>query len=452
VKVTLERLPESRVQLDIEVDEERLERSLDSAYKRVAQKARIPGFRPGKAPRRIVEQMIGREGLIREALDRLVPDAYNEAIEAEAVEAVDQPDLEIVELDPVRFKATVPVRPTVDLGDYAAVRVEAQPIEVTAEMVQEQIDQIRRRFATQVPVDRAVQWADIVLGDVKGTIEEEDFVSDDDAEFSLREGQVLLLPGLAEAFLGMTADETKAIDIPVPDDFHVERFKGKTANFTLTVKAVKEEQLPDADDELAAQVNEEEFDSLEKLRARIEDDLREHAQRAEDARVQQEALDAMVEGATLEFPRVFVEREIDHMIQEALGNDRDRYLESLRRMGQSEAQLRSEFEEAATRRVQRSVVMTHVAEAEGIEVTPEEVDLRLDELVAPAGDESGRLRELFATPDGVASIRRNLLTERTLTRIREIAAAPAVKKPRRKAAAKTEAAAEAVESEDEVKA
>ncbi len=435
MKVTLERLPESRVQLDIEVDEERLERSLNSAYKRLAQKARIPGFRPGKAPRRVVEQMVGREGLIREALDKLVPDVYNEAIESEAVNAVDQPDLEIVELDPVRFKATVAVRPEIDLGDYLSVRVKPNKVKVTPEMVDEQVDAIRRRFATQVPVDRVIQWDDVVIADVKGTVEGEDFVHDEAAEFVLKEDQVLLLDGLAEAFLGMRSGEEKTIELPIPDDFQVQKFQGKTASFTLAITDVKEEQLPDADDDLAAQVNDEEFETFAKLRERIEADLLENEQRVEDGRIQQEALDQMVELAALEYPRVFVEREVDHLVQESVGNNREGYLDYLRRMGQSEAEFRAGFEEAAVKRVQRSLVMSELADKEGIEVAMADVDARLDELVAPAGEESARLRELFATPEGVSSIERNLLTEKTLARIREIATAPAAKKRAAKAKA-----------------
>lgn len=423
MKVTLERLPESRVLLDIEVDQDRLERSLDSAYKRVAKRARIPGFRPGKAPRRIVEQMIGREGLIREALDNLVPDAYNDAIEAESVEAVDQPELEIVELEPVRFKATVAVRPTVELGDYTSVRVEAEPVEVTREMVDEQVDMLRRRFAIHAPVERPAAWNDIVTADVAATVEEEEFLQDEDAEVTLREDQVLFVPGLAQAFIGMSAGEEKSLDLDLPDDFQVARFQGKTASFTLKVKDVKEEQLPDADDELAAQVNEEEFKTFDDLRKRIEDDLRDSLQRQEDARVQQEALDRMVEIASLEYPRVFVEREVDDLVREAVGNDRQQYLTYLSRLGKTEEDFRREFEETAVKRVERSLVMTNVADAEGLTATPEEVNARLDELVAPAGDESARLRELFGTPEGISSIQRNLLTEKTLARIREIALA-----------------------------
>ncbi len=394
MKVTLERLPESRVQLDIEVDEERLERSLNSAYKRLAQKARIPGFRPGKAPRRVVEQMVGREGLIREALDKLVPDVYNEAIESESVNAVDQPDLEIVELDPVRFKATVAVRPEIDLGDYQSVRVKPNEVKVTPEMIDEQVDAIRHRFSTQVPVDREVRWDDVVIANVKGTVEGEDFVHDEAAEFVLKEEQTLLLDGLAEAFLGMRSGEEKTIELPIPDDFQVQKFQGKTASFTLSVTDVKEEQLPEADDDLAAQVNEEEFETIAKLRERIEADLLENEQRVEDGRIQQEALDQMVELATLEYPRVFVEREIDHLVEESVGNNREGYVDYLRRMGQSEAEFRTGFEEAAVKRVQRSLVMSELADKEAIEVAMADVDARLDELVAPAGEESGPIARI----------------------------------------------------------
>jgi trigger factor len=216
VKVTLERLPESRVQLQIEIDEDRLERSLDSAYKRIAQKNRFPGFRPGKAPRAIVERAVGRSGLIREALDKLVPDAYNEAIETEDVDAIGQPELEIDQLEPVKFTAIVPVRPKVTLNDYREIRVEREAVDVTPEMVDEQIELLRRRHATHAPVERAVQWGDILIADVKGEAEGDQFLEDENAEFPLREGQVLFLEGLAEAFVGMAKDETKEITLSMP--------------------------------------------------------------------------------------------------------------------------------------------------------------------------------------------------------------------------------------------
>ncbi len=431
MKVTLERLPESRVLLDIEVDDERLEKSLDVAYKRVANRARIPGFRPGKAPRRIVERMIGREGLIREALDQLVPDVYNEVLESEDVDAVDQPDLEIVEIDPVRFKATVPVRHKAELGDYKSIRVERDSTEVTDEMIEEQVEMLRRRFATQVPVERPVQWDDHLIGDVVSTIDDEPFVEDTDAEFALREGTVLLLPGLAEAFIGMTAGEEKSVELEIPDDFQVERFRGKIASFTLTVKDVKEEELPEVNDDFAQEVNEGEFPTIEALRERIRNDIGEQLNQAADAKLQSEAVDKMVEIATLEYPRVYVDREIDAMIRDSVGNNRDAYLEHLGRLGQSEEEYRASMEEAAQLRVKRSLVLSNIAEVEGLAVSEDDVDAELDRIVAPAGDEADKLRELFNNDEGRATIRRNVLSDRTLSRIKELVAgdAPAAAKP-----------------------
>lgn len=430
MKVTLERLPESRVQLDIEIDADRLERSLDSAYKRIAAKSRFPGFRPGKAPRAVVERAVGRQGLIREAIDRLVPDAYNEAIEAEKVDAIGQPELEIQEFEPlVRFSATVPVRPTIDLGDYKAIRVELPAPEVTPEMLEEQILLLRRRNATQVPVDRPAQWDDIVTGDVSGTADDEVFVQDEAAEFPLREGQTLFVPGLNEAFLGMSIDEEKTVEIAIPEDFRLERLQGKTATFTLKITELKEEQLPEPDDEFANQVNAEEFPTFEALAERIKGDLLKSLQDQADATLRNEAIDKLVEGATLEYPKVLVDREIDHLVRESMGNDQAQYRNYLQRLGRTEEEYRETLRDAADLRVRRSLVLSQLAETEDLEATDEEVEEELDKLVAPMGDDAARFRQMFATEEGVSTIRRNLLSRKTLDRLAAIASGELQEEP-----------------------
>lgn len=430
VKVTLERLPESRVQLQIEIDEERLEKSLDSAYKRIAQKNRFPGFRPGKAPRPIVERAVGREGLIREALDRLVPDAYNEAIETEDVDAIGQPELAIDQFEPVKFTAIVPVRPSVELNDYRAIRVEREPAEVTPEMVQEQLTLLQRRHATHVPVERPVQWDDVLIADVNGEIDGDQFLQDDNAEFPLREGQVLFLEGLADAFVGMTKGETKEFTLPVPEDFRVERLQGKDAAFTLHIREVKEEKLPELDDEFAAMINAEEFENFEALRARIESDLQKSLEQDASTKQRNEAVDKLVEVATLEYPKLLVEHEIDHLIGEATGNDRAQYQSYLRTVGRSEAEFRETWREAAELRVRRSLVLQRLQETEGLDVSVEEVNEELDSLVAPMGDDGERFRQMFASEEGVATIRRNLLSRKTLDRLAAIASGELEEEPK----------------------
>lgn len=448
MKVTLERLPESRIQLDIEVEPERLERSLDAAYKRVAARTRIPGFRPGKAPRNVVERMVGREGLIREALDKLVPDIYNEAIEAEDIDAIDQPQLEIVELEPVRFKATVPVRPTVSIDGYLDIRVEKETPEVTDEMVAEQIMLLRRRHATQAPVDRAAQWDDILIADVKGEAEGETFVQDEDAEFALREGQNLLVPGLAEAFVGMSKGEEKTVELEIPEDFQLERLQGKKATFTLNLKEVKEEQLPEEDDEFANMVNADEFPTLDALTERIRTDLETSLKEQAESKFRAEAVDKLVELAELEYPRVLVEHEIEHLVNENTGNDRDAYVAYLQQIGRTEAEFREQFREAAEARLRRSLVLSQLAEEEGIKVSNEDVESELDRLSAPLGEQADQFRQLFASQDGVSTIARNLLSQKTLDRLAAIAAGEAGDAP--DGAATEEAApADSVEAEPE---
>ena len=429
MKVTLERLPESRVSLDIEVDPQRVEQSLNVAYKRLAPNTRVPGFRPGKAPRQMIERQIGRQRLMNEALDDLVPKVYNEAIETEDVDAIAQPELEAVELEPVRLKFTVPIRPTVEVGDYKSVRVEKPAGEVTEEQVDEQLQLLRKRHATQVPVDRPIQWDDILIADVTGELDGDQFVEDEDAEFPLREGGTLLVAGLAEAFVGMSKGEEKSVDLEMPADFQVERLAGKTATFTLKVREVKEEQLPDLDDDLANLVNAEEFPDLATLTTRIRENLAEQARRAADEEHQNAIIDKMIEGATIDFPRVLVEHEIDHLMRQSLGGTDDQYAAYLQRLGKTEAEFREVFREGAEMRVKRSLVLGEIAEAEGLEVSDDEIDAELVNLAAPMGDDAERFTEMFGTTEGKASVRRSLLNKKLLERISAIAAGEAKEEP-----------------------
>jgi trigger factor len=421
VKVTLERLPESRVQLDVEVESDRLTKSLDAAYRRLAPKAKVPGFRPGKAPRALTEKYIGSDRLMNEAIDKLLPEVYNEAIEEQDVDAIAQPELDQMNLDPLRFKFIVPVRPSVDISSYKAIRIEPEAAEVTPEMLEEQITLIRRRYATQVPVDRGVAWDDFLIADVAGEVDGDRFVEDVDAEFPLREGQGLFVDGLAEGFLGMKKGEEKTFEIAIPEDFRVERLQGKTATFTLAIKEVKEEQLPDLDDDLAQQVNAEEFPTFDALRERIRADLEKAITEQAENAYRAKAVDALVEAAAIEFPRVLAEREIDHIIRDSMGNDSSKYAAYLRRVGRSESEYRESLREAAESRVRRSLALSELAEAEGIDVSAEEIEGELDKLVESLGEDTERFRQMFGTEEGVSTIRRNLLTRKTLERLATIA-------------------------------
>jgi len=422
VKVTLERLPESRVQLEIEVEPDRLERSLDAAYKRLVPTLRIPGFRPGKAPRGIVERMVGRDRLIHEALDALVPAVYTEALESEEIDAVDQPELEILETEPVRFKATVPVRPTVTLGDYHSIRIAPEPVEVTDEMFEEQMEMIRRRFATIAPVERGAEWDDILTADISGSVDDTPFVQDEDVEFPLREGERLLLPDLAEQFLGMEAESEKTVELPVPEDFP-EQFANKTATLTLKVKSVKEEELPEEDDDLAQQVNAEEFETIDQLHERVRNDLQETLQRQADEAYRLKVVDELVGLSEVEYPQVLLNREIDEIIRESHGSDVRAYQAHLAQIGKSTDEFREMYREPAEQRLFRSLVLGELTDAEGIEVTDEDVAEQMEKMLEPLGEQAESMRTMFESDRGSASIRSSLLTDKTLGLLQEIASA-----------------------------
>ncbi len=447
MKVTLERLPESRVLLDIEVDQERLEQSLQVAYRKVASKAKIPGFRPGKAPRHIVERAIGREGLIREALDQLVPDVYNDVIKEHDVDAIDQPELEIVDIEPVRFKATVPIRPTVDLGEYLAIRVPTEELTFDESEADQHILRIQRQNATHVPVEREAQYNDQVIASVHGTVEREatdedaaeaddmevdgdrlTFVKDDDAEFALREGSEILVPGFVEAVLGMKPGETREFELAVPEDFRVERLGGKTAKFVIELKELKEEQLPDTDDEFATTVNPN-FETFQQLRDDIVRQLRERAEAEASQKYQSDVIDALLEAATIEYPRVMVNHEIDHVVKDATGTDFANYRTYLQRVGRSEEEFRETFREAAELRVKRGLVLGKLAEVENIEPTTDDVATEIERMFAELGEEDARLRPLFDSDSGRDTVRRDLLNRWTLDRLVEIAKGETVSSP-----------------------
>ena len=425
MKVTLERLPQSRVQLQIEVEPDRLERALDAAYKRLLPTLRIPGFRPGKAPRPIVERMVGRPRLIQEALDSLVPAVYSEALEGESIDPIDQPELEILETEPLRFKATVSVRPVVTLGDYHAIRIAPEPVAVTDEMFDEQMLLIRRRFATIAPVERPARWNDILTADIAGAVGETPFVRDEDAEFRLIEGERLLLPDLAEQFLGMEAESEKTVELPVPEEGFPEQFAGKTASLTLALKAVREEELPEEDDDLALQVNADEFETIDDLRERVRGDIHATLQRRADEAYRLKAVDELVALSEVEYPQALLDREIDELIRESHGNDERAYQAHLAQIGQPPEAFRELYREPAEERLLRSLVLSELASAEGVEVTPGEIDEQREKLLEPLGENAASMRTMFENERGTASIRNSLLSEKTLARLQEIAAAPA---------------------------
>jgi trigger factor len=423
-------LPESQVLLEIEVDDARVEKAKDSAYRRLASKVRVPGFRPGKAPRDVLERHLGEETILHEAIDRLMPEVYREALEQEDIDPIDQAGYELVTHQPLVAKFTVPIRPTVDLGEYRALQVPREPVSIDPERVQDALEGLRHRYAIYEPVARPIEWNDIVRADVDGTVDGKPLVHEEDVEFQLVEGRPVSLPGFAEALIGKEKGAQFELDLAVPDDAPSEELRGKQARYKVHIKETKQEVLPELDDEFARQVGEG-FPTLADLRTRVESDLREALEQEAEHQYHDEVIGKLVEQASIEYPPVLVEREVDRLLrdQSSAGQPasrggptaREQLERYLQRVGRSEEDMRAELRPIAEQRVLRSLVLSQVAEAEDIHVEDAEIQEEIDRLTSGVSEQAEQIRSLFSTDAARESLRRSLTTKKTLDRLVSIA-------------------------------
>lgn len=430
MKISREELPDSQIALEIAVDDERLEKAKTSAFRRLASKAKIPGFRPGKAPREVVERHFGEHTILHEAIDRLMPDVYKEALEQEQIDPIEQASFEVVNEEPLVAKFTVPILPTIELGEHlTTLHVPRESVEIDVERVQEGLESLRHRYATLEPVERPIEWDDIVRADIVGTVNGAPLVQEEDAEFQLVQDRTISLPGFAEALIGKDKGSEFEFELTVPDDAPDEKMRGEQAQYHVHVKELKQEVLPELDDEFARGVGEG-FDSLEALRTRVETDLRETLEQEEEQRYKDEVLETLVDQVQPQFPPVLVERETGRMVQEQLrqtqtkprkGGERESLERYLQQVGKSEEELVEEIRPIAEARIRRSLVLSEVTEAEHIEVGDEEVDAEIDRITSGVGDQSEELRRLFSGEEAKENLRRSLTTKKTLDRLVEIA-------------------------------
>ena len=434
MSVTAERLPRSLVSLEIEVDAERLEGALEQASRKVSRQVRIPGFRPGKAPRAIVERMVGRPALLQEAIEDLIPGLYSEAIEEQEIDAIAQPEIDLKSTEPLVVTATVPVRPTIDIGDYRALRVPREEIEVTREQIDEALLDVRARFATLEPVDRPIEWGDTVRADVTVSVGGQDPPHvEEGAEFGVAEDGVVSLPGFLERLIGLERGEPHEFEYALPDDYEAEDLAGETARYRVLVHEVKREVLPGLDDEFARSLDEDGIDTLEQLEARVSENVRVRARAEAEAGYRDEVVDLLLATAELDYPEVLVEREIDRFVDEQSNHafhERESFERWLEAIGRTEDEVRDALREQAELSLRRGLVLAEFAEREEIEAPEEEIEAEVAALVERMTGGSTdleartRWRGVFDTPEQRQSIGNRIRTARSLERLVGIASQP----------------------------
>lgn len=422
LKVTSERLPDSRVQLLIEADEEAARKAQDAAYRQVVGRVNIPGFRRGKAPRQILERMLGRDVLLREAAQILLPDLYQRAIEETGIDPIYDPDVDIISLEPLAVKVTVPVRPTVELPDYRKIRLPKQEAKVSEEQVEATLRGMRELHAEWTPVERPVRLGDTAVIDATAEQEGEKILEQSGVEYLVEPSRNIPIPGFAEQLVDMEAGTQKSFTLRFPETYPHAELAGKEATFQVSVQAVKEKRLPELDDDLAKTVGE--YETLEELRASVRSRLREHAQNEIDRDYEDTVLNTVVEQAKIEMPAEMVEEQTEislHNLEDRLQAQGVSMPEYLAAVKQSRVQLLDTLREEARASLRRQLVLNEVAKREGIEVTDADVDAEIAEGVANLGAQAEEVRASLEKDESRRNIAFRLRQRRARQRLAEIA-------------------------------
>jgi len=421
LKIASEKIEGCRVALNIEAEPEEIEKAQEKAYHRLVNKIVVPGFRKGKAPRSMLERHIGKESLYNEALDHLVPELYEQAIKEKEVDAIAQPELEMVTAEPLVFKALVPVRPVVELGDYHSIRVVAEAVEIEDSKVEESLENLRHIHASWEPVEREARVGDMVALDVAGTIEGNTVLEKKGTMYRITEGSVMPVPGFAAQLVGMKIGEEKEVTLPFAADHPAKELAGKDCLFKVSISEVKEERLPELDDEFVKSLNED-LETVAQLRERMASSLRTVAEREARGKLESQAIEAVASLSKVEFPAVLLEQEVDHMAKEQLMRMGGMNLEAyLGYRGVTEDDFRNELRPLAARKITSSLVLNKVYEAEKIEVSESDIDAEVERVLQSAEAQGDQMRGFFESQQARDSLRGEILTRKTIDCLVKIA-------------------------------
>ncbi|MCM3086576.1 trigger factor [Bhargavaea ginsengi] len=387
--------------LTFEVSAETFSKGLDQAFKKVVKQVNVPGFRKGKVPRKIFEQMFGVESLYQDAIDAVLPEAYTNAIDEAGINPVAQPEIDVEQIEagqPVVFKANVTVKPEVKLGEYKGLEVERQETAVTDEEIEEQLNDRRQGNAEFViKEDEPAAEGDTVVIDFEGFTDGEPFEGGKAEGYELELGSNSFIPGFEEQLTGVKAGDSKDVEVSFPEEYHAAELAGKPATFKVTVHEVKSRELPELDDEFAKEVDSE-VASLDELRSKLKEQTAQEKKDASEAALRDELVEQAAKNADIEIPEVMVEGEVDRMIQEfgqrlqQQGMTLDLYFQF---SGQDEAALRAQMKEDAETRVRVSLVLEAIAEAEGVTVGEEDIQEELQTMSGQFNMDTEQIKQIL---------------------------------------------------------
>ena len=388
------------VKLVIEASAEEFEAGLNAAYNKNKNKISVPGFRKGKAPRKMIEQLYGSQIFFEDAANEIIPDAYADAAKESGLDIVSQPKVSIEQLEagkPFIFAAEVAVRPEVELGEYKGVEVTKADAEVTDADVEEELKKVQDQNSRTVSVeDRAVKDGDMTVIDFEGFIDGEAFEGGKGENYPLTIGSHSFIDTFEEQMIGMNIGEEKELNVTFPEDYHAENLKGKPATFKVTVKEIKEKQLPELDDDFAQDVSD--FDTLAEYKDDLKKKIAERKESEAKAKKESEAIEKVVEAAKMDIPQAMIDTQVNRMLEDFAmrlqqqGLSVEQYFQYT---GMTADKIMEEMKPEAVKRIKNSLVLEAVTKSENIEVSEEEFEAELQKMADMYKMEIEKIKEFM---------------------------------------------------------
>lgn len=386
--------------LEVEVEAEKVLEALDKAFKKVSKDVELPGFRKGKVPRQVFESHFGVESLYNDALDIILPEEYNQAVDEKGIMPVARPEIDIVQLEKGKnliFKATVITKPEVELGEYKGIEIPEKDFSVNDEAVEEELKQLQSRHAELVVLEEGkVEQGDIAVIDFEGFLDGVAFEGGKGLMHPLEIGSGSFIPGFEEQVIGMSKDEDKDVIVTFPEEYHKDDLAGKETTFKVKLHDIKRKKVPELNDEFAKDVD---FDTLDELKKDTKEKLVKKAEDDKEVYYKNLVVEKAAENTTIDIPEAMIENEIDKMIQEFKqqlsyqGMDFDLYLKSY---GIDEATMREQFKENANKRVVSDLIIEAIVEKEEIGVTEEDVEEQIKSIAEMYKRDVEEIKSIFS--------------------------------------------------------
>ena len=423
MSVQVETLEKNMAKVTVEVSEDKVEAAIQQAYQRQKSKIRIPGFRKGKVPRKMIEKMYGPDVFYEDAANQLIRENWGPAADESGVEIVSRPVIDITQIEagkPFIFTAEVAVKPEVKLGEYKGISVAKSEVSVTDEEVEQVIEREREQNARSVVVeDRGIENGDTAVIDFEGFIDGAAFEGGKDENYSLEIGSHSFIDTFEDQLIGHRSGEELEVNVTFPDEYHDEDVAGKPAMFLVLIHEIRTKELPELNDEFAEDVSE--FDTLDEYRADVRKQLEEKAKEEAQRIREDEAVGNVVELASMEIPEAMIDTQVEVMVEDFAQRIQSQGLafeQYMQFSGMTVDKLKEQMRPEATARIERSLVLEQIVKEENIETTDEELAEEIERIVAPYGQQAQTLKEQMREEDK-DSIRSNYALQKAVNLILE---------------------------------